>query len=78
MSTRMITDELLGKTAMNQGGYPLGTVDDFVIDTETGEVKYILVKLGSSVRPGQQMDDKGRGVYSFVSLKVTGNNVIIS
>ena len=35
----IFSEEMIGKNAMTSGGYPIGTVEDIVIDTETGEIK---------------------------------------
>lgn len=78
MTERMFTDDLIGKTVMTPGGYPLGLAEDFVIETETGEIMYVLVKLTASPKPGQRIDDKGRAVIAFNSVKVTETNLIMS
>ena len=41
--TEVFSDEIIGKNAMTSGGYPIGTVEDIVIDTETGELKYLQI-----------------------------------
>lgn len=78
MSNKIITSELTGKTVMTQGGYPMGQIDDVVIDTETGEFLYLLVNTTQSAGPGQQIDDRGRTVLTFNTMRISGNNVIIS
>lgn len=75
--TEVFSDEIIGKNAMTSGGYPIGTVEDIVIDTETGELKYLLVKPAAG-NITQKMDGKGRAVVTITSLKLTGDNVIVS
>ena len=75
--TEIFTDEIIGKYAMTSGGYPIGTVEDLVIDTETGEMKYLLVRPATG-NITHKMDGKGRAVISIGSIKVSGDNVIIS
>ena len=73
----LFTDEIIGKYAMTSGGYPIGSVEDIVIDTETGELKYLLIRpVAGNVT--QRTDGKGRAVITIGSLKVSGDNVIVS
>lgn len=74
----VFTDEVIGKYAMTSGGYPIGLVEDLVIDTETGEVKYLLVKPASGNLANQKTDGRGRSVITIGSMKISGDNVIIS
>ena len=76
--TEIFSEEMIGKNAMTSGGYPIGTVEDIVIDTETGEIKYILVRPAAGNISTQKTDGKGRAVITITSLKVSGENVIIS
>lgn len=78
MTNKILTSELTGKTVMTQGGFPMGQIDDVVIDTETGEFLYLLVNTTQSSKFGQQIDDKGHTVLTFNTMKISGNNVIIS
>lgn len=73
----VFTDEIIGKSAMTSGGYPIGVIEDIVIETDTGELKYVLVKPASG-NITQRMDGKGRAVVSVGSIKVSGDNVILS
>jgi len=76
--TEVFTDELIGKFAMTSGGYPIGSVEDLVIDTDTGELKYLLVRPASGNMSNQKTDGRGRAVITITSIKVSGDNVIIS
>ena len=73
----VFSEEIIGKKAITSGGYPIGTVEDIVIDTETGELKYLLIRpVAGNVT--QRTDGKGRAVITIGSLKVSGDNVIVS
>ena len=76
--SELFYEELIGKNAITSGGYPIGTVEDIVADTETGELKYLLVKPASGNVSVQKTDGKGRAVIAIGSMKVTGDNVIVS
>lgn len=77
MPTSVFSKEIVGKTAMTSSGYVLGNVEDVVIDTKTGEMKYILIRMTAGMRPGQKIDSKGRAVYAFTTLRIADNNLII-
>ena len=74
----VFSDELIGKNAITSGGYPIGTVEDIVIDTETGEIKFILVRPAAGNITTQRTDGKGRAVVTVSAMKVSGDSVIIS
>ena len=71
-------EEIVGKNAITSGGYPIGSVEDIVIDTETGELKYLLVRAVAGNVTNQRTDGKGRAVITITAIKVSGDNVIIS
>ena len=74
----MLTNEIIGKTVMTANGAVLGTLDEMVVDTETGEIKYILVKSDAKYNTGQKIDSKGRCVYTFSKMIVGEKNVTVS
>lgn len=77
MSEKIFSRELVGMTAMTVGGYALGTVDDLVFDTGTGELKYILIRLRGSPKKGQKVDSAGRAIVAFDDLKISGKSVTV-
>lgn len=77
MGDKMFSEEFIGMTAMTVGGYLLGIIDDLVFDTETGELKYLLIKMQSAPKKGQKLDATGRAIVAFNSLKVGGKNVTV-
>ena len=75
--TEVFSEEIVGKNAITSGGYPIGTVEDIVIDTDTGELKYLLIRPSAGSHT-QRTDGKGRAVVSINSIKVTNDSVIVS
>ena len=73
----MLSEELIGRNAMTSGGYPIGTIEEIVIDTETGELKYLLVRPSAGIAT-QKTDGKGRSVVAINTLKISGDNIIVS
>lgn len=73
----LLSSQLIGRTAMTSGGYPIGKIDSIVADTETGKIVYLLVNASGSAVTTQKTDAKGRSVIAFNSLKISGENVII-
>ncbi len=76
--TEIFSEELVGKNVMTSGGYPIGTIEEIVIDTDTGEIKYLLVRPVSANMSTQRTDGKGRAVISVGTMKVAGDNIIMS
>ena len=76
--TEMFSDALIGKKAMTSGGYPIGIIEEIVIDTETGEMKYLLVRPDAGAASMNKTDGKGRAVISIGTLKIADDNVILS
>ena len=78
MPRKLLRDEIVGKTVMTSSGALLGTLEELVIDTETGEIKYILVREDSKHSTGHKIDSKGRTVYTFSKMIVGEKNVTVS
>ena len=78
MARKLLRNEIIGKTVMTSNGTVLGTLDEMVIDTETGEIKYILVRSDPRKGTGQKIDSKGRTVYTFSKMIVGEKNVTVS
>ena len=78
MARRLLRNEILGKTVMTANGTVLGVLEEMVLDTETGEIKYILVRSDNNRATGQKIDSKGRCVYTFSKMIVGEKNVTVS
>ena len=78
MGKILLTEQIVGMTAMSQGGAVTGTVDDLVIDTETGEIRYLLIRTSGHLLPGKMVDGKGRMVVAYNNVVITGSNLIFS
>lgn len=78
MARRLLRNEILGKTVMTANGSVLGVLEEMVLDTETGEIKYILVRSDNNRTTGQKIDSKGRCVYTFSKMIVGEKNVTVS
>ena len=78
MARRLLRNEILGKTVMTANGSVLGVLEEMVLDTETGEIKYILVRSDNNRAIGQKIDSKGRCVYTFSKMIVGEKNVTVS
>ena len=78
MAKKYLRGELIGKAVLTANGTSLGTLDEMVIDTDTGEIKYILVRSDSKLNEGQKIDSKGRAVYTFSKMIVGEKNITVS
>lgn len=75
--TDMLVKELIGRVASTNGGHRYGVIEDVVFDTDTGEIKYLLIRADRPI-PGMRLDPRGREVVSFSTLKVFEDDVIFS
>ncbi|MCD6461426.1 MAG: PRC-barrel domain-containing protein [Thermoplasmata archaeon] len=70
--------ELRGKTVMTNDGQILGMIENFVIDTKTGEVQHVLVVPAEDVEPRLfQVDAQGRIILPFNSMKAVRDVVVM-
>ncbi len=70
--------ELRGKTVMTNDGIILGTIDNFVIDTDTGEVHHLLVVPSEDLEVrGYETDAQGRLILPFKSMKSVKDVVVL-
>jgi len=76
--TEIFSDQLIGKKAITSGGYPIGIIEEIVVDTETGELKYLLVRPDVGAASMNKTDGKGRAVITIGTLKIADENVIVS
>lgn len=70
--------ELRGKTLMSANGDILGMIDNFVVDTESGNIEYVLVAPTEDLDISQYQNDKnGRIVLDFGNIKAVKDVVVI-
>lgn len=78
MTKRMLREELIGLKVFTNGGTEIGELNDIVIDTETGLVKYLLIKSYTNMSQDHKTDGKGRIICSVTDMKVIDGRMIIS
>jgi len=70
--------ELRGKTLMSANGDILGIIDNFVVDTESGRIDYVLVAPTEDLDVTQfKIDKTGRVVLDFGNIKAVKDVVVI-
>lgn len=79
VSTKFFSREIVGLTVETVAGTAVGILDDIVIDTENGRIKYLLVKPAGAVINGPaRVDEAGRLVVETDRLRIDGGKVIIN
>lgn len=75
---RKFITELRGKTVMTSDGMILGTIDNLVIDTDTGNVQHLLV-IPSEDLPNVnfETDAQGRLILPFKGMKSVKDVVVL-
>lgn len=67
---RKFVSDLIKKEVMTTDGEFVGVVDNFVIDTDTGEIRTVLVKSTGAVTLTKfQKDSKGRYMIPLPAMK---------
>ncbi|MDR1954435.1 MAG: PRC-barrel domain-containing protein [Candidatus Methanoplasma sp.] len=79
MEGRMFSRDLIGKEVETITGRSVGTLEDLVIDTDDGSIRYLLISTAENVVGGShKVDDKGRIVVETDRIRVDGNRLIIN
>ena len=70
--------ELRGKTVMTNDGQILGMIENFVIDTSTGDLQHVLVVPAEEIEPRLfTTDAQGRLVLPFQTMKAVRDVVVM-
>jgi sporulation protein YlmC with PRC-barrel domain len=70
--------ELRGKTVMTKDGKILGMIENFVVDTTTGQLHHVLVVAAEEIEPRlYPTDSQGRLVLPFTSMKAVRDVVVM-
>jgi len=70
--------ELRGKTVMTNDGQILGMIENFVVETKTGEVQHVLVVPAEEIEPRLfQTDAQGRIILPFTNMKAVRDVVVM-
>ena len=73
---RVFITEVAGKMAVSKDGQLLGHIEDIVIDTSTGMIRYLI--LGATTKVSDMVDDVGRAVIAVKKLQLDQDYVIVS
>jgi len=76
MDSRVFISEIAGKMAVREDGQLLGQIEDIVIDTSTGMVKYLV--LGPSTKISEMVDDMGRAVITVKKMQFDQDFIIVT
>ena len=75
---RKFITEIQGKEVMTATGKRLGTIDNVVLDTGTGELQHLLVIPDPAIDPrGYRRDYQERLVLPFKNIKAVRDVVVI-
>ncbi|MEM2944132.1 MAG: PRC-barrel domain-containing protein [Methanomassiliicoccales archaeon] len=76
---RKFITELKGKTVMTNDGQILGMIDNFVIDTSTGEIQHVLVVPAEEIETRlYKTDAQGRLVLPFSEMRAVRDVVVMN
>ncbi len=70
--------ELRGKTVMTNDGQILGMIENFIVDTATGELHHVLVIPAEEIEPRlYRTDAQGRLVLPFKNMRAVRDVVVM-
>lgn len=70
--------ELKGKTVMTNDGQILGMIENFVVDTATGQLQHVLVIPAEEIEPRlYKTDAAGRLVLPFSEMRAVRDVVVM-
>jgi sporulation protein YlmC with PRC-barrel domain len=70
--------ELRGKTVMTNDGQILGMIENFIVDTITGELYHVLVIPAEEIEPRlYKTDAQGRIVLPFQNMRAVRDVVVM-
>ncbi len=74
----MFVTEMRGKTVMTNDGQILGMIDNFVVNTDTGNIKHVLVSPAEDIEPKLfTTDAENRLVLPFEGMKAVRDVVVM-
>lgn len=75
---RRFATELRGKTVMTNDGQILGMIENFIVDTTTGELHHVLVIPAEEIEPRlYNTDAQGRLVLPFQNMRAVRDVVVM-
>jgi sporulation protein YlmC with PRC-barrel domain len=75
---RKFVTELKGKTVMTSDGMILGTISNFMVDTDTGQIDHVLVNPAEDIASdSQEKDAQGRLVIPFKTMRSVKDVVVL-
>ena len=76
---RKFITELKGKTVMTNDGQILGMIENFLIDTKTGELQNVLVIPAEEIEPRMfKTDSDGRLILPFSEMRAVRDVVVMN
>ena len=76
---RKFITELKGKTVMTNDGQILGMIENFVVDTSSGDIQHVLVVPAEEIETGLfRTDAQGRLILPFSEMNAVRDVVVMS
>jgi sporulation protein YlmC with PRC-barrel domain len=76
---KKFVSELKGKTVMTNDGQILGVIENFIMETSTGDLEHVLVIPAEEIDPRMyKTDAQGRLILPFSEMKAVKDVVVMS
>ena len=77
MSHKLLRRELIGKKVFTEAGTELGVLEDIVIESPSGLIKYILIRFSGKISQNHRVDDKGRVICAIEDIRTTDGKIVV-
>ena len=79
MTEKLFFKEFVGKEVETITGKKVGILEDIVIDTDDGSIRYLIISTAGNVTGfPHKIDEKGRAVVETDRVRIEGNRMIIN
>jgi len=76
---KKFVSELKGKTVMTNDGQIIGVIENFIIETSTGDLEHVLVIPAEEIDPRMyKTDAQGRLILPFCEMRAVKDVVVMS
>jgi len=75
---KSLFSDLRGKTVMSKDGEILGTCEDFIADSRSGRLDFMLIKPAETIEPRlYKLDARGRIMLPFKTMRAVRDVIVV-
>jgi sporulation protein YlmC with PRC-barrel domain len=75
---KSLFSDLKGKSVMSKDGEILGTCEDFIVESHSGKIDFMLIKPAETIEPRlYKQDAKGRIMLPFKTMRAVRDVIVV-